>query len=98
MDFLAFFPKISQIQHSIFARLDEKRHYLKEILEKIFKMFLKKIAKMHYFSILFTKFHKAIIPFLRVWTKNDASSKKFLRKFSKILKNFVQKIAKNALF
>ena len=38
------FQKISQPQHSIFARLDEKR-YLQEIFEKIFKKLQKNILR-----------------------------------------------------
>ena len=48
MESLAYFWKIEQTHHSIFARLDEKR-YLQEIFEKIFKNFLKKIAKNAFF-------------------------------------------------
>ena len=49
------------------------------------------------FWAFFKKFNKPSIQFLRVWTKN-AFSLEILRKFSKILKRFLKKIAKNALF
>ena len=59
-------------------------------ISKTFKNFLMKIAKMHYFRLVFSQFNQAWGQFLRVWTKNAIS-----RKFSK---NFLQKIVKNALF
>ena len=37
---------------------------------KIFKKLLKKIAKMHYFSIFFKKLNKPCASFARVWTQN----------------------------
>ena len=61
---------------------------------KFLKIFLRKMLKMHYFSIVFSQFNKARGQFLRVWTKN-ATCRKFLRKF---WKNFLKKIVKNALF
>ena len=39
-------------------------------VRRIFKSFLKKIAKMHYFSIFFKKCNKPFVNFSRVWTKN----------------------------
>ena len=59
---------------------------MQEILRKfakIFKIILKKIAKMQYFSTFFTKFNKPCVKCLRVWTKN-AICRSFLRKFSKV--------------
>ena len=82
MDFCAYFSKNLTNQHSIFARLDEKR-YLQEILRKFCKIFLRKLQKMHYFSIFFKHFNKPRVQILRVKTKN-AMCRKFLRKFSKI--------------
>ena len=42
---------------------------------KIFKNFLKKIAKMHYFSIFFKIIHKPCVNFSCVWTKNTIFGK-----------------------
>ena len=55
------------------------------------------MLKIDFLSIFFKKFNIPSIQFLRVWTKN-AYSLEILRKFSKILKGFLKKIAKNALF
>ena len=49
---------------------------------------------MHYFSIFSTKIKKTRVNFSRVWTKKN----KFLRKFEKIFKRILKKIAKNPLF
>ena len=57
---------------------------------KISKNFLKKIAKMHYLSIVYTQFNRAWVQFLRFWTKK-AICRKFLRKFSKV---FLRKLLK----
>ena len=37
---------------------------------KILKRFLRKLIKMHYFSIFFIIFNKACVNFSRIWTKN----------------------------
>ena len=50
---------------------------------KFAKRYLKKIAKMHYFSIFFKKSNKPCVNFSRFWTKN-----KLLGNFEKILKIF----------
>ena len=50
-------------------------------LWKIFKNFLKKFAKMHYFSIVFSQFNEARRQVLWVWTKT-AICRKFLKKVS----------------
>ena len=55
------------------------------------------MLKIDFLSIFFKKFNKPSIQFLRVWTKNT-NSLEILRRFSKILKRFLKKIAKNALF
>ena len=68
-----------------------------KILRKFLTIFLRKLLKMHYFSLVFSQFKKAWGNFLRVWTKN-AICRKFLRKFSKSFKMFLEKIAKNELF
>ena len=49
--------------------------------------FLRKLLKIHYFSI-------PCVKFLRVWTKK----RKSLGNFEKMLKIFLKKIAKNSLF
>ena len=38
---------------------------------KIFKNFLRKLLKMHYFSIFFDKIKKPRVTFLRDWTKKQ---------------------------
>ena len=64
---------------------------------KIFKNFLKKIAKMLYYSIVFSQLNNAPGQVLGVWTKN-AIFRMLLIKFSKIFKRFLKKTPKNALF
>ena len=56
-----------------------------EILRKFSKDFLRKLRKMHYFSIFFKKFNKPRVNFLFVWTKN-ANCWKFWEKFRKKLR------------
>ena len=55
------------------------------------------MLKIDFLSIFFKKFNKPSIIFLGVWTKST-NSLEILRKFSKILKRFLKKIEKNALF
>ena len=55
------------------------------------------MLKIDFLSIFFKKFNNPSIQFLRVLTKNT-NSLEILRKSSKILKRFLKKIAKNALF
>ena len=64
---------------------------------RIFKKFLKKIAKMHYFSKFFKKLNKSCVNFSRVWTKNT-NGWEILIKFSKFFKKFLMKIAKMHYF
>ena len=83
----------------LFACLDEKHKGL-EILRKVlksFKSFLKKMAKMHYFSIFFKNINKACVKFLRFWTKNW-NFWKILRYYSKIFKNLLEEFAKIPYF
>ena len=68
------------------------RNFLRK-LSKIFKCFLKKIAKMDYFSIFCKIFNKPCVQFLRVWTKN-AMCRKFLKRFRKFSKVFLRKLRK----
>ena len=63
----------------------------------ILKIFVRKILKLHYFSIGFSQANKARGQFLSVWTKN-AICRKWLSIFSKIFKNFLKKIAKMHYF
>ena len=51
---------------------------------KILKRFLKKIAKIHYFSMFSRQFNKPCADFSRVWTKNN----KLLGNFEKIFEFF----------
>ena len=44
-----------------FLRGNTKKHNLLEILRKFPKIFLRKVQKMHYFSIFFKKFNNALI-------------------------------------
>ena len=77
---------------SIFAHLVEK-HNLLEILRKfskIFKNFLRKLLKMHYFSIFFKEFNKPCVHFSRIWTKN-ANCWEILRKLWKFLMKILSK-------
>ena len=60
------------------------------IFENLQKNFLKKIAKMHYFSIFFEKFKKPCVNFTCVWTKNT-NSWEFLIDFRKFSKNIFWK-------
>ena len=69
----------------IFSRLDEKRNLL-----DFSKKFLRKLLKMHYFSIVFKKLNKPCVDFLRIWKVWE-----ILRKFSNI---FLKEIAKRELF
>ena len=64
---------------------------------KIFKKFLKKISKMHYFSIFFKKFNK---PCVQSFARLDEKQKLFgnFERFAKIFKKFLKKISKNPLF
>ena len=75
--------------------MDEKDKLL-DIFEKTLKILLQKIAKMHYLSIFFKKIKKPWAFFARLDGKGNFLE--ILRKFSKILKDFLHKIAKNALF
>ena len=62
-------------------------------ISKIFKTFLKKIAKMHYFSIYFKKVNKPCVIFSRIWTKNT-NCWEILRNFRKISKTIIRKLRK----
>ena len=67
--------------------------------QKCRKFFLRKLLKIHYFSIIIvlSQFNNAWGQFLRVRTKY-AICRNFLSKFLKIFESFLKKIAKNALF
>ena len=56
---------------------------ISKIFRKFLKFFLRKLLKIHYFSIGFSQVNNAGRQFLRVWTKK-AICKKFMGKFSKI--------------
>ena len=58
--------------------------------EKIFKKFLKKIAKMPYLAYFSKKFKKPCVNFSRAWTKAQ-----FLGIFAKLFEEFQRNIAKN---
>ena len=52
--------------------------------ENLQKDFLRKLQKLHYFSLFFKKISKLCVKFLRVWTKNTIG----WEIFEKILKFF----------
>ena len=60
---------------------------------RIFKKFLRKLLKMHYFSIFFKKFSKPCVNFSHVWTKNT-----WLGNFEKIVKIFDENSMENLNF
>ena len=86
------FKKLSKSFENIFKKF---KHGTK-IFWTFLKIFLRKMLIMHYFTIAFSQFNKAWGQVLGVWTKNIIC-RKSLRKFSQIFKNFLMKIAKNAL-
>ena len=96
-----FSKKVSKNIQKIFKNIQKKfKNFFKKFLtfSKNFQTnFFIKMLKIDFLSIFFKKFNKPSIQFLRVWTKN-AYSLEILRKFSKFLKRFLKKIAKNALF
>ena len=70
------------------------------------KKFLRKLRKMHYFSIFFKWFNKPYVNFMRVWTKNTSCwkiwenlSKNFLGQLRKciILAYFSKKVNKSCV-
>ena len=63
--------------------MDEK-HNLLEVLRKFWKLFLRKLLKMHYFCLFYTKVYTPCVNFSRVWTKNTNCWKSF-EKSMKIL-------------
>ena len=89
--------------------MDEKHELLGkfEKFSQISKIFLQKIAKMHYFSIFFKKFNKPCVNFSRVWTKNTncwenlTNFRKFFIKIqweNWIVNAFGKVVAKNRAF
>ena len=72
----AYFPKYLTYHGIIFCAFGGKTQFVGNLQ----KDFLKKIAKMYYFSTFFKKFNKPWVNFLRVWTKN--AMLEILRKFS----------------
>ena len=66
------------------ARLKEKNNWLENLREfsKTFKRILKKIAKMHYFSIIFKRSSKNALFFAGMYEK-----RKLLGNFEKIMKS-----------
>ena len=67
---------------SIFALLDEKRN-LQKIFEKFSKVFLRKLRKMHYFSIFQTKLTNHALIFCAFGRESQ-----FIGHFEKIFENF----------
>ena len=65
----------------------------RRIFENLQKKFLRKLQKMHYFSIFCKKFNKPCVHFSRVWTKNTNCLEIF-RNFRKLSKNFPRKFRK----
>ena len=85
--------KFSKNSQRIFKKYSNNVRKIFQKIFKTFKNFLTKIAKMHYFRLVFSLFNQAWGQFLRVWTKK-AISRKFFTKFSKMFKNFLNKIEK----
>ena len=65
----------------------------RRIFEIFQKDFLRKLQKMHYFSIFFKKFNKPCVNFSRVWTKKT-NSWEILNNFRKFSKHFFRKFRK----
>ena len=92
------FRKIFKIIFNKFSKKFKKystnfqKNY-KKISKNFQKIFLRKLLKMDYFSIIFSQLNKWWGQFLRVRTKN-AICRNFLRKFSKIIKSFFKKMRK----
>ena len=95
-DFFGGGNTFRKFSKNLFRKL-RKMHYLAyEILikfSKIFIKFLKKIGKMHYFSIFSKQFNKPCVNFCAFGRKTNQLE--FLRKFSK---NFLRKLLKMHYF
>ena len=78
------------------ARLDEKVNFL-EIFRNFRKIFLRKLRKIHDFSVFFKRVNELCGNFSRVWTKMQIVEN-FEKNFQKLSKKFLRTIAKNALF
>ena len=67
------------------ARLDEKVNLL-EILRNCRKIFLRKLRKIHYFSVFFKRFNELCGNFSPVWSKMQivGNIKNILKKFQKV--------------
>ena len=75
--------------------MDEKNNLL-EILRnfsKILKIFLQKIAKMHYFSRFFTQSKKICVDFFSAFGRK----RQFIGNFEKIVENFENPSSENCL-
>ena len=64
---------------------------------KIFKRFLKKMGKMHYFSIFFKKFSKACVNLFFEFRRKTHFPGNSVKIFEN-LERFLKKIVQNALF
>ena len=82
------FQKIQKIS-KIFKKYSKNFKKISKIFRIFLQIFLRKLLKIRYFSIIFSKFIMARCQFLRVWTKN-AISKKTLSKFSEIFRKIVK--------
>ena len=63
----------------------------RRIFENLQKEFLRKLPKMHYFSIFFKRFNKPYVNFSRLWTKNTICWE-ILRNFRKFSKDFLENL------
>ena len=81
------------------ARLDEKVNLLEicEIFRNFRKIFLRKLRKIHYFSVFFKRFNELCGNFSPVWTKMQIVGN-FSKIFQKISKNFLGKLLKTHYF
>ena len=96
MGVAGIFSGWGKLFEKIFTKFSKNFQKIFKNFRKILKVFLRKLLKMPYFSI-FLKNSNPCVKFLRPWTKNTICWR-FLRKFPKIFKFFLTKIAKNALF
>ena len=90
-----FFKKFSQNfqkMQKIFSKICKKFSINSQ---KFFENFIKKMLKMHYFSIFFKKSSNPCVKFFAPLDQKNTICWRLLRK---ILKVFLKKIAKNALF
>ena len=70
--------------------------FSKKYFRQFLKIFLRKLLKMQYVSIVFSQFNNAWGQLLRDWTKN--AMQEIFEKHSKIFKGFLRKLRKKDYF